>query len=128
MIRFPNISKPSYPFKEKIEDNSLRSRFEDGSMQGRRKFTRSRDTFTVTWKHLPDNEYRILKHFVKNVIYYSAMEFLWEYPKFDVNRDLFRLDNDIFNEKLLTVRLINFQDAQCDNLDFWDVTIELQEV
>lgn len=128
MITFPKISLPSYPFKEKIEDNSIRSKFEDGSMQSRRKYTRSRDTFTVTWNRLPDKEYRILKHFVKNVVFYSAESFLWEYPKFDDKRDMFRLDNDILNKRMLEVRIINFQDAQCDTLDYWNVTLELQEV
>ena len=42
MITFPEIRPPSYPIGMEVEDNSLRSNFEDGSMQSRVKFTRSR--------------------------------------------------------------------------------------
>ena len=39
MITFPEIRAPSYPIGMEVEDNSLRSNFEDGSMQSRVKFT-----------------------------------------------------------------------------------------
>lgn len=115
-INFPNISPPSYPFKEKIEDNSIRSKFEDGSMQSRKKFTRSRDTFTVTWNNLPGNEYRILKNFIKNTVNYSAESFVWTYPAFK---------GDVSTRR---VRITDVQESQCNNLDYWTVTLELTEV
>lgn len=36
MITFPEISKPSYPLGIELENNSLMSKFEDGTVQSRK--------------------------------------------------------------------------------------------
>lgn len=64
MITFPEIRAPSYPIGMEVEDNSLRSNFEDGSMQSRVKFTRSRAKYTLKWNSLPQDEYEILYEFI----------------------------------------------------------------
>lgn len=118
MINFPTqISAPSYPFKEKLEDNSLRSQFEDGSVQSRRKFTRSRDTYTVTWESMPNSEYQILKSFIKNTVHYSAEKFSWPYPKVSGT-----------TTSNVVVRINSVESTECTQLNYWKVTLELQEV
>ena len=46
-INWPStIPAPTYPFECEYENNSIISKFEDGSQQSRRKFTRSRRKWT----------------------------------------------------------------------------------
>ena len=63
-IYFPDIRAPGWPFVEQHEDTSLRTKFEDGSMQTRSKFTRSRRKWTLHWNNLPRRQYLVLVHFI----------------------------------------------------------------
>lgn len=118
MINFPNISKPSYPLSIETENNSLTSKFEDGTVQSRPKFTRSRRTFTVKWNDLPNNEYLVLDNFIRNVVNYSAETFLW------VNPATYLLSE----QETIEVRINNVGKAEMSTLDRWSVELTLQEV
>ena len=118
MISFPNISRPSYPLSIETENNSLASKFEDGTVQSRPKFTRSRRTFSVKWNGLPNNEYMILDKFIRETVKYSAETFLW------VNPATYNTDS----EETIEVRITNVGKAEMSTLDKWNVELTLQEV
>ena len=80
MIAFPNLPNPDYPLKEKTEDNTIRSKFEDGSTQVRRKMTKSRRTFTLTWNNLPTKDYKVLDNWVRNIAHFGCEMFNWTNP------------------------------------------------
>ena len=42
VIKWPDVTLPSYGTTEDVEDTSIRSTFEDGTIQARRKYTKSR--------------------------------------------------------------------------------------
>lgn len=117
-ISFPNISRPSYPLTIEPENNSLVSKFEDGTVQSRPKFTRSRRTFTVKWNGLPNNEYIILDRFIRETVKYSAETFLWVNPASYSAPEL----------ETLEVRINNVGKAEMTTLDKWNVELTLQEV
>lgn len=124
MIYFPKISLPNYPLTNSFEDNSAKSQFEDGSMQSRLKFTRSREKFKVVWNHLPDNEWRILKHFIIHKAKFSANSFMWLDPS-TVDSDYGRNDP---HQRWIEVRLTAVDDVKLTGIDHWSVTLELTEV
>lgn len=117
-ISFPNISKPSYPLSIGLENNSIMSKFEDGTVQSRPKFTRSRRTFKVKWNGLPNDEYLLLENFIRNEAKYSAETFLWKNPA----------TYNTTNEEIVEVRIIEAPEAQMTVLNRWDVELTLQEV
>lgn len=110
-LRFPNLPAPEYPFGEEIENNSLISTFEDGTVQSRRKFTRSRSKYTVKYI-LDTEEYKRLADFIKTKCFYSARRFKWEHPEM---------------KKEIEVRLLAVKKAELTKLNRWTVEIELQE-
>lgn len=112
-INFPTISSPSYPLKVQHQNTSITSNFEDGSMQSRRKFTRSRKTFTVKWESLPQSEYNTLNNFLTVTVGFAANSFSWRNP----------VDNVTYN-----VRCTKYENAELKMLNYWDVEIELTEV
>lgn len=113
-IQFPNtISNPSYPLRVSNENTSITSKFEDGSMQSRRKFTRSRKTFALTWNSMPQNEFSILENFIVNVVYFSSNAFKWRNP----------VDNKTYN-----VRCTKFEEQELSYINFWRVSLEFTEV
>lgn len=124
MISFPNIAKPSYPLGIEFENNSLMSKFEDGTVQSRPKFTRSRRTFTVKWDGLRNEEYLILENFIRNVVKYSAETFLWVNPATYNSGDIYSL----IEEETIEVRIANVGKAEMTVLDRWNVELTLQEV
>ncbi|WP_455655881.1 hypothetical protein [Phascolarctobacterium sp.] len=113
MITFPDIKPPSYPIGMTVEDNSIRSNFEDGSMQSRVKFTRSRAKYTLKWNSLPQAEYDVLYKFITETVKYSAQSFMWTNPA---------------TKKTLEVRITNVSGAELKTLAFWTITLELTEV
>ena len=113
MISFPNISQPSYPLKETPEDNSIRSQFEDGSLQSRRKYTRSRMKYQISWSHLPSEEYIDLMYFIQNEVYGSAVSFMWTHPQ---------------TGKQIEVRITNIETFQLNTVDYYSGGLEQTEV
>lgn len=110
---FPTIKKPVYPFKDKPEDNSKKSTFEDGSVQARRYFTRSRKKWTVKWTALPQVQYELLDDFIRNQACFAANSFIWTNPS----------DNKDYE-----VYVDDYQGASLTMLGYWDVTLVLAEV
>jgi phage-related protein len=111
---FPTtIPNPSYPLSEDPENNSLVSSFEDGSVQGRPKFTRNRFTWTLKWEKLKDDKYQILKDFIVNTAKYSANSFLWTHP---------------VTGKTYEVYIKSVTKPQLVTLNYWEVEFEIQEV
>lgn len=114
MLFFPtNIQNPSYPLKVKAEDTSISSKFEDGTMQSRRKFTRSRKVFTLQWNSLSQSEYAILEDFIVNDVHFAAEVFKWINP----------VDN-----KTYEVRCTSYGDAELTSVNYWKIEIQLTEV
>lgn len=111
---FPNIQKPPYGgLTEEYEDNSLISEFEDGSQQSRKKFTRSRRTYKLSWDFLSNADYQTLKNFIVNQVSHSALAFNWTNP--------------VTNE-VIEVRCIEFPAWTVNNPGYWSGELKLQEV
>ena len=111
-IAFPStIPNPEYPFKVEHEDNSITSKFEDGTVQSRLKFTKSRKTWTLAWKGLKQTHYNTLENFIVNTAKHAANVFTWTNP---------------INNTDYSVRCIKF-DSSLEYIDVWDVEIQLQE-
>lgn len=113
-INFPDtIPAPEYPLGEELEDNVLRSTFEDGTVQTRQKFTRVRTTFTVSWGNLPDEHKQTLETFFKSTVKGGALPFNWTHPQSN------------------TVKVVRFTEPpkfDLTVLHYWNVSISLQEV
>lgn len=120
-IYFPNISKPQYPLDIELEDTSISSKFEDGTVQSRRKFTRSRDTFTVKWEALPKSEFDTLINFIKNTIKFKANTFYWTNPASYAG-------TGGENPDVREVRLVEVSNASLVQLNYYSITLKLQEV
>lgn len=119
-INFPtNISAPAFPFECEYENNSIISKFEDGSQQSRRKFTRSRRKWTLKWNHIPREQYLTLMNFISQTVSFSARSFNWQ------NTD--SLD-DQGGPETVEVRITNVGKWTNDALHYWSGTIELTEV
>lgn len=111
-VIFPDIPAPSYPIKEDPEDNSIMSTFEDGTTQARRRFTKSRMTFGLTWNSLYADEYQKLKDFVQKKVYFAAVAFEWTNPHTGVT---------------YTVRCTKFS-GDLKYTDYYSAEMTLQEV
>ena len=112
-MNFPSsIPNPEYPFKVEHEDNSITSKFEDGTVQSRLKFTKSRRTWTLKWNGLKQAYYNTLENFIVNSVKHQAVVFNWTIPNTNTT---------------VAVRCIKF-DCEMVFVNNWDVEIQLQEV
>ena len=112
-MNFPStIPNPEYPFKVEHEDNSITSKFEDGTVQSRLKFTKSRRTWTLKWNGLKQVHYDTLENFIVNVAKHQANVFYWTIPATNTT---------------VSVRCIKF-DSEMAFINNWNVEIQLQEV
>jgi hypothetical protein len=80
VIKWPDVTLPSYGTTEDVEDTSIRSTFEDGTIQARRKYTKSQKTWVLKWDNMPYSEYVTLMDFLQNTVYFSAKPFEWTSP------------------------------------------------
>ena len=120
VINFPStISAPSYPFECEYENNSIVSKFEDGSQQSRRKFTRSRRKWTLNWNMMPREEYLTLMTFISQTVSFSAKSFNW------INADS---KDDQGGAETVEVRITDVGKWKNDALHYWSGSIELTEV
>ena len=111
-MNFPtSIPNPEYPFKVEHEDNSITSKFEDGTVQSRMKFTKSRKTWTLKWSGLKQNHYNTLENFIVNQVHHQAAIFGWTNPA----------DNVMYQ-----VRCIKFE-GELQFIDYWNVELQFQE-
>ncbi|MCI7200437.1 hypothetical protein [Megasphaera elsdenii] len=79
-ITWPDIALPDYGTTQDVEDTSIQSTFEDGTVQGRRKFTKSRKTWVLKWDAMPLDDYNRLIDFLQNTVHFAASTFLWTSP------------------------------------------------
>jgi hypothetical protein len=78
MITFPStIIAPSFGSTVDVEDSSIVSKMEDGSVVARRKFTKSRKKWRLQWDALPIAQYNTLINFLQNTVYFAALSFQW---------------------------------------------------
>ena len=114
MIEFPKtIPEPDYPLTITLEDNSISSKFEDGTVQSRRKFTRSRSTYNIQWNSLETEHVKVLLDFIKNKIHFKALTFLWKNP---------------ITGEVKEVRCMEVADPQMRFINRWSVSMKLQEI
>lgn len=119
-IQFPtSIDPPAWPFDCEYEDNSIITKFEDGSQQSRRKFTRSRRKWTLKWNHLPREKYLTLMNFISQTVSFSSRSFNW------TNTDSV---DDRGGAEVVEVRITRVGKWTNDALHYWSGTIELTEV
>lgn len=111
---FPTtIQTPDYPFKPEWEDNSIASTYEDGSVQARTKFTRSRRTFNVVWNKLPEDQFQILADFITNKAKFKANSFTWVHPT---------------TGESIEVYCTEFKDISLVEVIYYSLTLVLKEV
>ena len=108
---FPTLPNPEYPFEPEYEDNSITSQFEDGTVQSRRKFTKSRTTWNLKWGSMKQSDFLVLENFIKNVARFKANVFNWTNP----------IDNVVYS-----VRCMEFK-ASLKTVNYWEVSLKLQE-
>lgn len=109
---WPNIKQPVWPIHEEIEDAALRSPAENGVIISRAKFTKQRETFTLSWSALPTQDYTALKSFYK-AMRGGSESFAWQHP---------------VTAKEYTVRFASALKFSNDGPDIWSGSVELSEV
>lgn len=87
-LTFPSIEPPVYPLEEQYEDNSISSAMEDGTVTGRRKFTKSRTTWTLKWTALPDSDHTLLMDFIRKTVYFKSLSFAWTNPQTETTHEV----------------------------------------
>lgn len=113
-IYYPDtLPPPNYPLGEEPEDSVLRSKFEDGTVQTRQKFTRVRTTFTVVYDNLPDEYKRTLETFFKTTVKGGALAFYWTHPQ---------------SGEVKNVRFTEPPKFDLTLIKYWNVSFSLQEV
>ncbi|WP_276691273.1 hypothetical protein [Acidaminococcus massiliensis] len=113
MTTFPDLPNPDYPLKMNPEDNTITSKFEDGSTQVRRKMTKSRRTFTLTWNEMKTEQFKILDNWVRNIAHFGCETFKWTNPG---------------TGEQITARISSYKDPQLLKVNYWNVTLEITEV
>lgn len=77
-LKFPDIQEPSYGSTVDLEDTSIKSKMENGTIKARRKFTKSRKTWVLKWDNLPMADYLILARFLTDTCFFAAIPFEWK--------------------------------------------------
>lgn len=108
---WPNIRLPS-SLEETTPDPAIRSEFEDGSVQTRPRFTRMRRRWTLSWANIKKSQYEILRDFYMNQKG-GSLSFSWPNP---------------MNGVMFTVRFVGELTAKTTELDFYAVTVKLEQV
>lgn len=72
------LSNP-WAYDGELAGGTLRSTFEDGSLQTRQQFTRLRRTWTIGWDRMPTAELDILEAFF-GTVHAGASTFEWTHP------------------------------------------------
>ena len=122
-ISFPNIQAPTFPYECEYEDNSIISKFEDGTQQSRKKFTKSRRKWTLKWENLSRADYKTLMNFIVNTVSFSALSFQW--VEWDSKDDVV---GGVVTPETVTVRVTKVGKWTNNALHYWGGTIELTEV
>ena len=113
MNTFPDIQKPSFPLDDEIEDSTIRSEMDDGTVVTRLRFTKIRHTYTLNWDALPDADYQELVTFLTETVKMGALSFSWTNPR---------------DSTVHTVRLKSMGKFSGKAVNIWSGSITLQEV
>ena len=116
---FPTIQKPSYPFEPSDEDIALKSSKENGIVQTRAKFTKSRMTFKLQWNNLPLKDYYTLHEFYKNQTLTGTLLFEWTYPNLH--------EDDPYSGKTFVVRFTEFS-FKAETYNSYKGNVSIEEV
>lgn len=81
MADFPTLSiYPEFPLKEDREDSIYRSPFEGGYQHTRRKYTRLRRKYNLSYKNLTEADKTLLTTFFDTTVNGGATAFNWTNP------------------------------------------------
>lgn len=86
-INFPAISSPSWPITRIREDNMLRSQMENGIVQTRPKFTRTKDGWELEWKAMSNTDHSTFVTFFETTLSNGALSFNWTHPITNVTKE-----------------------------------------
>lgn len=75
--QWPSIAQPTLDYPEQWEDPTIRSESEGGYVQTRRRHTRDRRTWTLTWSCMSSTDYATLVTFYRGDAGAGASIFDW---------------------------------------------------
>lgn len=86
-INWPSIKNPVYPLDEGSEDGVIRSQFENGVEQTRRRFTRQRKDYTLRWTRMSAADKSTFDTFFDTTTAAGALSFNWTHPITSVTKE-----------------------------------------
>ena len=108
--RFPVVGGLSYPLREPLHKPKNRTEFENGAVQSRVRFTKSRKRFALQYKEIPLEDMEILQTFFDTV---GAGDFIFTHPLTGKEYRCMISDDDF--------------DAALVRLDWYDVNMNIEE-
>jgi phage-related protein len=108
---WPDVQLP-LNLDETTEDPAIRSEFESGIVQTRARYTRMRQTWALGWANMRGADYRGLLAFYRQMKG-GALSFNWMHPR---------------NGATFEVRFKGSLNAKHTAMDFWNVTLTLEQV
>ncbi len=107
------LPNPLYPLKTTREDNVIRSSFDAGYDQTRRRYTRTRPAYDLKWTALRTSDYQILAAFFDNTLKDGSLSFIWMHP---------------ITKEVGEYRFVSPIDASLSAPDLWDVSAKIRRV
>lgn len=87
-INWPSsIKNPVYPLDEGSEDGVIRTQFENGVEQTRRRFTRQRKDYTLKWTRMSATDKSAFDTFFDTTTAAGALSFNWTHPITSVTKE-----------------------------------------
>lgn len=81
MADFPDMPyNPDVTLKESLEDSTLRSKTDSGYVITRKKYTRTRRSWEVSYSYVPQSFKDDLYNFIANEVSEGALPFNWIHP------------------------------------------------
>ena len=114
-MNFPQsslTSYPTYPIREQVINPAISSPFENGMVQVRPRFTRSRKRWSISYRALTEAEKNTVKNFYDSVSG-GSYYFTWENPMDEVEH---------------TVRFINDMEITQITNTYYTVSFDLEEL
>ena len=108
---FPTIAGLSYPLREPLYKPKSRTEFASGAVQSRDRFTRARKRFALKWEKMPFADCQKLEAFFSKT---GADPFYWIHP--------------LTAKKYTCIFSDDEFDASLVELDYYDVTVNIEEV
>lgn len=110
-LDWPDIQQP-LDLEETSEDPAIRTEFESGIVQTRPRFTRMRSAWVLSWANMKGADYRTLRSFYRGA-YGGVSSFNWTHPRDGTSSE---------------VRFKGVMRAKHTQMDFWSVTVTLEQV